>query len=119
MSVCSSAGVMVAPCWIIWSISALASAALEARNCCDEALEWQEPQRAAMIAVACEFEDEPEDKPALDDAAAGPEPFCWSASDCWKPARSRCLSAALSFAPGCSSVNCRGGMLRSRACCSP
>src|SRR5450759_3655615 len=123
MSACSSAGVMVAPCWIIWSISALASAALEARNCCAGALEWQEPQRAAMIVVGSEPkdepEDEPEDEPALDDEAVRPEPFCRSASDCWKPARSRCLSAALSFAPGCSSVNCRGGMLRSRACCSP
>src|SRR5450830_27726 len=115
MSACSYAGVMVAPCWIIWSISALASAALEARNCCDEALEWHEPQRASMIAVG----SEPEDEPALDDEATGAEPFCWSASDCWNPARSCCFSAALSFAPGCSSVNCRGGMPRSRACCSP
>src|SRR5450756_513461 len=110
MSACSSAGVMVAPCWIIWSISALASAALEARNCCAGALEWHEPQRASMIAVGFEPGDGPEDESAVDDVAAGPEPFCWSASDCWNPARSCCFSAALSFALGCSSVNCSGGM---------
>src|SRR5450756_977967 len=118
MSACSSAGVMVAPCWIIWSISALASAALEARNCCAGALEWHEPQRASMIAVGFEPGDGPEDESAVDDVAAGPEPFCWSASDCWNPARSCCFSAALSFALGCSSVNCSGGMPPSRACCN-
>src|SRR5664280_823917 len=100
MSACSSAALTLAPCWIIWSMSAWASDALEARNCCAGAAEWQEPQRASMIAVALEDEldDElpPDDEPPLEDEEPEddpePPPLSIAATDCWNPSRSTCLS---------------------------